>query len=226
MLLAFFLKRKLYNCNASIYFNRKCLNKKLTPSYAKIKIPNTSPAHKHTQQKASKLRIKDEIKYLHCKKQKINSDIYQLHMKLAHYWQNLWPLIHQNIEGKLQERYRTRYQNLDNKIKHLTQQQTPANPPKKTFYLRVVNMTDIPFSEPEMNLLQRGPKYNLHDKPKDWIPNLALEAETAITRLPHTEREVYRKLVAERINILQESKNPPHTHTRATHTQNPRPSKI
>jgi len=78
-------------------------------------------------------------------------------------------------------------------------------------------MTDIPFSEPEIALLQKGPKYNLHDKPKDWIQNLALEAETAISRLPHTEREVYRKMTAERINILQNSKNPTHTHTQHTH---------
>ena len=51
-------------------------------------------------------------------------------------------------------------------------------------------MTDIPFSETEMALLQKGPKYNLHNKPKDWIQSLTVEAETAISRLPHTEREV------------------------------------
>jgi hypothetical protein len=66
-----------------------------------------------------------------------------------------------------------------------------------------------------MALLQKGPKYNLHDKPKDWIQNLVLEAETAISRLPLTEREVYRKMTAERINILQNN-NKPHTHTQHT----------
>jgi len=29
------------------------------PSYPKIKIPNTSPAHKYTQQKVTNIRIKD-----------------------------------------------------------------------------------------------------------------------------------------------------------------------
>jgi len=38
-------KRKLYRCNTSIYFNKQCLQKKLIPSYAKVKIPNT-PGHK------------------------------------------------------------------------------------------------------------------------------------------------------------------------------------
>jgi len=37
------------------------------------------------------------------------------------------------------------------------------------------------FSEQEMTLLEKGHKYNLHSKSKDWIRNLALEAQTAIT---------------------------------------------
>jgi len=45
------LKRKLYKCNANIYFNKLCFKKQLTPSYANIKVPSTSPAHKYTQQK-------------------------------------------------------------------------------------------------------------------------------------------------------------------------------
>jgi hypothetical protein len=42
--------QRLYNCNANIYFNKQCL-KQLTPTYAKIKVPNTSPAQKYTQYK-------------------------------------------------------------------------------------------------------------------------------------------------------------------------------
>ena len=62
------LKRKLYKCNANIYFNQQCLKKQLTPAYAHIKVPNTSPAHIHTQRKIPAIRIKDEIKHLHVKK--------------------------------------------------------------------------------------------------------------------------------------------------------------
>jgi hypothetical protein len=113
-----------------------------------------------------------------------------------------------------------RYQTLDNKIKRLTQQQTHTHPPKHNFHPRVVNMANISFSEPEMALLQKDPKYNLHNKPKDWIQNLALEAETAISYLPPSEHEIYRKMTAERINTLQDNNKPPHTHT--THTPNPK----
>jgi hypothetical protein len=38
------LKRSIYNCNANIHFNRKCLRKNVISNFAKIKIPNSSPA--------------------------------------------------------------------------------------------------------------------------------------------------------------------------------------
>ena len=194
-------------------FNIKCLNKGLTPSYANIKIPNTLTAHKHTQRKIATLRIKDEIKFLHCKKQKLNLEIYQIHLKLANLWKNLWP----HSERKLQKQCKMRYQTLDNKIKCLTQQQTHTHPPKHNFHPRVVNMTNISFSEPEMALLQKGSKYTLHNKPKEWIQNFALEAETAISYLPPSEREIYRKMTAEHIDTLQDNNKPPHTHN--THSK-------
>jgi len=39
------------NCNANIYFNQKCIQNNIVPKFAKINIPNTSPASKftHTQ---------------------------------------------------------------------------------------------------------------------------------------------------------------------------------
>ena len=43
-----------------------------------IKIPNNSPASKFTQHQASTLRIKDEIKYLYTKEQKLNQQLLHL----------------------------------------------------------------------------------------------------------------------------------------------------
>jgi hypothetical protein len=65
-----------------------------------------------------------------------------------------------------------------------------------------------------MSPLQKGPKYNLHAKGHNWIRNLALEAETAITQLPTNERESYRRKVADHICTLQENNS---THTQKTH---------
>jgi hypothetical protein len=55
----------LYNSIANVYFNNQCLKKQITPSYANIKVPNTSPAHIYTQKKLPSIRIEDEIRYLH-----------------------------------------------------------------------------------------------------------------------------------------------------------------
>ena len=60
-----------------------------------------------------------------------------------------------------------------------------------------------------MGLLQKGLKYNIHAKKKNWIQTLALEAETAVTQLPPIDRDVYRKLIAECIENLQKQ-NPAH----------------
>jgi hypothetical protein len=47
----------------------------------------------------------------------------------------------------------------------------------------VVKNTWILFSNEEMILLKRWLRYNLYSKHKDWIKNLALEAETAVSYL-------------------------------------------
>ena len=185
------------------------------PTYAKIKIPNTSPAYKYTQRKIPFLRIRDEIKYLHSKKQQLNAQIYNLHLILADTWDKAWPYIQHVIEDDLQEEMKTRYRKLDRKLNNLTQTQTITPKQNHTFYPRVVNNTDITFTDHELSLLQKGPKYNLHTKRQNWIQNLALEAETAISQLPTSNRDVYRGLVAERINTLQQ--NNKHQPTRNTH---------
>jgi len=149
------------------------------------------------------MRIKDEVRYLHRKKQSLNMQIYNLHLQLANSWSKFWPHIQRAIHEKLQKEFSLRYKTLDNKLTRLAQQQTRTKIPKHSFYPRVVNMTDISFSEPKMTILQKGPKYNTHNKPKDWLQTLALEAETAITLLPPSDREVYTKFTAERVSILQ-----------------------
>jgi hypothetical protein len=207
------LKRKIYNCNASIYFNQQCLKNKLVPTYANIKIPNTSPAHKHTQRKITNIRIRDEIRYLHAKKQHLNTQLYHLHLSLANTWNNTWQYIQSTIDRKLQREIQIKYQNLERKLDRLKQTQTKPPQQIHPFHPRVVNNTDISFSKDEMDLLQKGLKYNLHSKRNNWIQTLALEAETAISKLPTADRDVYRKLVAERIGTLQQNNPRPNHNT-------------
>jgi hypothetical protein len=111
------------------------------------------------------------------------------------------------IESKLQKEAQKKYQNLDKKLNRLIQSQVTKPQQKHNFYPRVVNNTDIQFANNEMTLLQKGLKYNLHTKQKNWIQDLALEAETAIQKLPTSDPDTYRHLVAERINTLKQNNN-------------------
>jgi hypothetical protein len=66
----------------------------------------------------------------------------------------------------------------------------------------MINKTDIIFIQ-EQTLLNKCQKYNLHSKQKQWIRNLALEAESAITLLPPIEQDYTRYQVARNIKKLQ-----------------------
>jgi len=55
------------------------------------------------------------------------------------------------------------------------QTQTPHE--KCPFHPRVVIHTDISFSNAEISLQQKGPKYNIHGKKRNWIQNVGSEAE-------------------------------------------------
>ena len=116
---------------------------------------------------------------------------------------------------ELHHKIKSKYKTLDKKLQNLTLAQKEIPQQRHTFHPRVTNNTEIPFSNRKMALLHKGLKCNIHAKKKDWIQTLALEAETAITQLPTNERDVYRKMMAERIDKLQKQ-NPTHnTHPEA-----------
>ena len=51
-------------------------------------------------------------------------------------------------------------------------------------------------------MLNKGLKYNLNHKQKNWIKTLALEAESAITQLPTHEQDHIRYQVAHNVTRL------------------------
>jgi hypothetical protein len=66
---------------ANIYFNKQCLANDVTPKYANLKFTNTSPAAQTTTKKAQTIRVKNEIKFLFKKKEKLNRELYTTHLK-------------------------------------------------------------------------------------------------------------------------------------------------
>jgi nicotinamidase-related amidase len=77
------------------------------------------------------------------------------------------------------------YRTINNKIaKHIEHQKAhniPVNNTRDkhvhTFAKRTVNLTNAAFTKEESQLLDKGLKYNLHHKPKNWILTLAMEAK-------------------------------------------------
>jgi hypothetical protein len=99
------------------------------------------------------------------------------------------------------------YSSLDKKISKLVQTQTTKLNTNAQFYPRVVNKTNIPFTDEELKLLNKGLKYNLSHKRKHWLSKLALEAEAAITLLHTHEQEYIRYQVAHNLRKLYRQHN-------------------
>ena len=193
---------KVLNCCANIYFNKQCLIKEIVPNYANIKLPNTSPAAHTTQKKIRTVRIKDEIKLLYKKKQKLNNELYKIHLKAAQEWGNSWYTILDSVIESTNLKLERKYKTIDAKLNKQCNSQNQNSTLQKQFYPQVDNRTNITFSSDELTLLNKGLKYNLSFKRKNWIKTLALEAETTVSYLPHTEREYLRYQIAHNIKQL------------------------
>jgi hypothetical protein len=123
----------------------------IIPKYANIKIPNTSPAAKNTQKKVQLTPMKDEIKYLCKKKDFLNEELYKTHLQAASEWGSSWELITDSIHKTINAKFEKKHKNLDEKISRLmnTQKETLQNSTK--FYPRVINKTDISFTDEELD---------------------------------------------------------------------------
>jgi len=161
---------KVAKCSANIYFNKPCLQHKVTPKYAQIKVPSTSSASQSTTQKARTLRIKEELRFLHKKKEILNRKLYRRHLQVAQEWGRWWDPILESIILKINTEMERKCKVMDEKIRRLTQTQTRKLKTNIKFYPRVVNKSSIDFSDQEMELLNKSLKYNLGEKAKRMDP--------------------------------------------------------
>ena len=90
-------------CCANIYFNRQCLNKKVIPKYAYIKVSYTFLATRITSKKVQTIRIKDEVMFLYRKKEKLNTDLHRIHLQASQEWSNSWYIILDSIHESINQ---------------------------------------------------------------------------------------------------------------------------
>jgi hypothetical protein len=75
-------------------------------------------------------RIKDEIKYLHTKKQCLNQQLYHLHLDLAKSWDNIWNHMQISIDNKLHCEIAAKYKHLDKNLKPSKEHKNPLQKQK------------------------------------------------------------------------------------------------
>jgi hypothetical protein len=108
------------------------------------------------------MRIKNELRFLCKKKQKLNSGLYKIHLKAAQEWGNSWYTVLDSIIDSTNLELERKYKTTDNKLSKMGKVQNQNSDLQKQFYPRVDNRTDITFSSDELALLNKGLKYNLN----------------------------------------------------------------
>jgi hypothetical protein len=143
------------------------------------------------------LCCKDEIKFLYKKKDHLNKELLRAHLHAAQEWGNLWPTISEYLYNSINDFIDKKYNNLKQKLKNLERTNTDTPKSQHSFYPRVINITNIQFTPAELTLLNKGLKYKLFFKHKNWVKTLALETETAISQLPRQDQDHTRALAAQ-----------------------------
>ena len=92
--------------------------------------------------------------------------LYKTHLQAASEWGQTWDLIRDNIHKTVNRESEKKYGLLVNKIVRLKETQVEKIDNTYKFYPRVVNETNITFTNGELTLLSKGLKCNLGRKPK------------------------------------------------------------
>ena len=84
------VEKKLQNADASIWFNKLCTEKNLTPQYVHIRVNGNNVQSINTKLTALKYRLNQEIQFLYRKKQDGNEQLYKLYLDCASSWCGMW----------------------------------------------------------------------------------------------------------------------------------------
>jgi hypothetical protein len=122
--------------------------KRLTPTYIYIRINGNNKRCQRTKEAAIRVRLNQEIKFLHYKKQQTNQTLYRLHTECANNWNNLWTILEHAAETGLTKEMETHYKHLNLKLDNLHKKQRKngkKNPDsaEHQFYDRTINLTNI-----------------------------------------------------------------------------------
>ena len=95
------------------------------------------------------------MKFLYKKKQKLNKDLYKIHLKAAQEWGNTWYTILDSVIDSTNLETERKYKTIDAKLNKLCNSQYQNKTLQKQFNPRVDNRTNITFSSDKLTLLNK-----------------------------------------------------------------------
>jgi hypothetical protein len=121
----------------------------------------------------------------------------------------MWPSIQYIIEAKFKKDLSELYDKLNRKLSMLTQNQKGHSGHTQTYTRirknRVVNLTNIKFTNEQIKTLEMGPQYAIEKNPKQYINELIIDTENAIKYLHNGIQNTFRYLAAKKIKQIGES---------------------
>jgi hypothetical protein len=78
--------------------------------------------------------------------------------KVAQEWGNVWNIIQKSIIESINKEIDKKYKSIEHKLSKLSLKPTEKPDTNTQFYSRVINETDIDFSNEEMTMLNKGLK--------------------------------------------------------------------
>ena len=93
-----------------------CRIKQLKPNYINIRIKGNKPQDRKTTANAVRYRLKQEIKFLYCKKQNLNHQLYKIQLKCMHHCNGMWQHIQSSIDSQVNDFMDKTYPQLNKKL--------------------------------------------------------------------------------------------------------------
>lgn len=179
-------KIKLHKVIANLWYNKQCLVNKVIPKYAILKYKSNSQAANKTKRQFQYQRIKNEIKFLHKKKEYLNRVLYDLHLQSAIVFGKFWETVYDICNERINKMMENKYETLNKKLVNLigsSALHTPNNEPIPKTNNKIVNLTKLDLTEKEVEVLELGYKHNYPpDNITQTMDTLAIETQHIINQ--------------------------------------------
>ena len=190
-------KRQIASLN--IYFNQRCLKLGITPNYIKVKTSISNPSSLKAIAAAQKTWLKAELNKWFSARDSICTYLYLIHTRLSFL---LHPVSLELLQDKLYSENSIilfkKKQTQEKKLKNLVKsQRREVQQHKIKFYDRYINTTTVSLTEAEENLLGKGFKYCIPQKPDtNKLKHLCADADIALNNFTADKH-----IIAKQINL-------------------------